>query len=171
MQMSGLLFATLLAFFISLNLITLPAFATDKSKPSEPQSVDVIDWELAMERMKGLSQMGYHPFLMPLIMENRDFIELTRDQVSTFMKWRNKNRVSLLHTMNKIIYERNKFHQLSLDPMTSEEVLKTKQEEIFKLHKKVLAYQLSCRRNILDTFTDEQWDNFRFVLSENGYEL
>jgi hypothetical protein len=35
----------------------------------------------------------------------------------------------------------------------------------------VLEYQLSCRRNILDTFTEAQWDEFRFVLTENGYEL
>lgn len=50
-------------------------------------------------------------------------------------------------------------------------MLLAKQNEIFKLHKKVLEYQLSCRRTILDTFTDDQWDNFRFVLIENGYVL
>jgi hypothetical protein len=150
------------------------AYAEDGSGLVSKQQIeafDVIDWKVAIERMKKLSQFGYHPFLMPLIMENSDFIELSKDQIKTFKKWRDKNRVPLLHAMNKIIYERNKFQKISLNPHTSEEVLRTKQEEIFKLHKKVLEYQLSCRRNILDTFTEEQWDNFRFVLNENGYEV
>ena len=132
---------------------------------------DVIDWGLAKERMKMLSQMGYHPFLMPLIMENRDAIGLSNEQIRVFRAWRSKNRVPLLHAMNQIIHERHVFQRISLNPRTSEEVLLAKQEEIFKLHKKVLKYQLSCRRNILDTFTEEQWDEFRFVLTESGYEL
>ena len=73
--------------------------------------------------------------------------------------------------MNRIIQERVAFNRISLNPRTSEEVLRAKQQEIFKLHKKVLEYQLSCRRNILDTFTDEQWEEFEFVLTENGYDL
>ena len=115
--------------------------------------------------------MGYHPFLMPLIMKNRDFLELTDDQTKSFMAWRDKNRAHLLKTMNKIIEERNLFYKLSLSPNTREEVLLAKQSEIFKLQREVLKYQISCRRNILDTFTNEQWDNFRFVLTENGFEI
>lgn len=149
-------------------------YAADAEIQPNDQAVSeagVIDWELAKKRMKSLSQVGFHPFLMPLIMENRDFIELTKEQTAIFMAWRNKNRVPLLHLMNRIIAERNLFHKLTLSPDTSDEVLLTKQEEIFKLHKKVLKYQLSCRRNILDQFTEQQWDSFRFVLSENGYEI
>ena len=65
----------------------------------------------------------------------------------------------------------NLFHKLSLRKDTSEDVLRAKQEQIFKLQRKVLELQLSCRRHILDTFTEQQWDNFRFVLTENGYEI
>jgi hypothetical protein len=133
--------------------------------------LDLIDWDLAKQRMALLSQLGYHPFLMPLIMENRDVIGLSNDQVRVFRNWRNRNRVPLIHAMNEIIRERSEFQRIALNPRTAEEVLLAKQNEIFKLHKKVLKYQLSCRRHILDTFTDEQWDNFRFVLIENGYVL
>lgn len=133
--------------------------------------LDLIDWDLAKQRMAMLSQLGYHPFLMPLIMENRDAIGLSNEQVRVFREWRNRYRVPLIHTMNQIIAERVAFQKIALNPRTSEEVLLAKQNEIFKLHKKVLDYQLSCRRTILDTFTDEQWDNFRFVLTENGYVL
>ena len=141
------------------------------STENPEQDLDVIDWNLAKERMLLLSQLGYHPFLMPLIMENRDLLGLTDKQIRIFMDWRNKYRVPLIHTMNQIISERVKFQQISLNPKTTEEVLFAKQAEIFKLHKKVLKYQISCRRNILDTFTDDQWDSFRFLLVENGYVL
>jgi hypothetical protein len=151
-----------------LAFLSLRAGAVENSAKSD---LELIDWDLAKKQMAMLSQMGYHPFLMPLIMENRDVIGLSNDQVKVFREWRNKYRVPLLHAMNKILQERIAFQRISLNPDTREEVLYAKQEEIFKLHRKVLKYQLSCRRNILDTFTDEQWEGFRFVLIENGYSL
>ena len=166
-------YSSLFLFLLSLSFIPSGSAqeALTSAEKATMESFDVIDWKIAFARMKKLSQIGFHPFLMPLIMKNSDFIELTDEQIKIFKDWRNKNRVPLLHAMDKIIAERSLFHKLSLSPNTAEEVLITKQQEIFKLHKKVLKYQLSCRRNILDTFTEEQWDNFRFVLAENGYEV
>ena len=138
---------------------------------TQHNDLEVIDWELAKERMALLSQLGYHPFLLPLILENRDMLGLNEKQLHDFKEWRSKYRVPLIHTMNQIIQARVAFQRIALDPETTEEVLLAKQEQIFKLHRKVLKYQLSCRRQILDTFTEEQWDNFRFLLTENGYVL
>lgn len=149
-------------------LTWLSAAAVEDARNTD---LDLIDWDLAKQRMATLSQLGYHPFLMPLIMENRDVIGLSNAQVRVFRDWRSKYRVPLIHAMNRIIRERVEFQRIALNPRTAEEVLLARQDEIFKLHKKVLKYQLSCRRSILDTFTDEQWDNFRFVLTENGYVL
>jgi hypothetical protein len=147
------------------------AGAAVAAEDSAKGDADPIDWAKAKKQMAMLSQMGYHPFLMPLIMENRDAIGLSNAQVKVFREWRSKYRVPLIHAMNRIIQERTAFQRISLNPKTSEEVLRAKQEQIFKLHQKVLEYQLSCRRNILDTFTDEQWEEFRFVLTEHGYDL
>jgi hypothetical protein len=155
-------------FLAQFSLWITPAIASEAQKENE---LELIDWGKAKKQMKMLSQMGYHPFLMPLIMENRDAIGLSNEQVKVFRDWRNKYRVPLIHAMNRIIQERVAFQRISLNPRTSEEVLRAKQQEIFRLHKKVLEYQLSCRRNILDTFTDEQWEEFQFVLTENGYDL
>lgn len=155
-------------------LLSFCIFGAAPAIAQESQSKDVldtIDWKLAKERMALLSQLGYHPFLMPLIMENRDMLGLTNDQVKAFKDWRNKYRVPLIHTMNQIIKERVAFQRIALSPDTTEEVLLAKQAEIFKLQRKVLKYQISCRRNILDTFNEEQWDSFRFLLIELGYEL
>ncbi|MBF0266620.1 MAG: hypothetical protein HQL46_15265 [Gammaproteobacteria bacterium] len=134
-------------------------------------SIDEIDWKTLDKKMKKLSPLGFHPFLMPLIMDNRDAIGLTKEQIKDFKDWRNKNRVQVMNVMNKILKLRNEFLRLSLSPNVSNTVLEAKQEEIFKLHRKVLKYQLSCRRNILDNFNEEQWDNFYFVLGENGYDI
>ncbi|MCB1773186.1 MAG: hypothetical protein KDI88_06180 [Gammaproteobacteria bacterium] len=149
----------------------LPLLASSSEQQGAASASDGIDWEVARQRMSMLSQMGFHPFLMPLIMENRDAIGLENEQIKTFRAWRSKNRVPLIHTMNEIIRARAEFQRIALNPKTREEVLYAKQEEIFRLHRKVLKYQLSCRRNILDTFDNEQWDNFRFILTENGYVL
>jgi hypothetical protein len=157
--------------WLSAGLLVLACGAAVAAEDSANSDLDLIDWDLAKERMSMLSQMGYHPFLMPLIMENRDVIGLSNDQVRVFREWRNKYRVPLIHAMNSIIQERVAFQRIALNPRTSNEILLAKQNEIFKLHEKVLAYQLSCRRTILDTFSDEQWDNFRFILTEAGYVL
>jgi hypothetical protein len=159
------------AVFVAVMLLGGPANADENVEPASKADPDLIDWDLASQRMKMLSQMGYHPFLMPLIMDNRDIIGLSNEQVRVFRDWRNKYRVPLIHLMNRIIEERIAFQRIALNPRTSEEVLRAKQSEIFRLHERVLHYQLSCRRAILDTFDDEQWDNFRFVLIENGYTL
>ena len=163
------IYATTRWVFICILLMCFGQLAAEEETVQD--ELDVIDWDLARERMALLSQLGYHPFLLPLVMENRDMLGLTKDQVNTFKEWRNKYRVPLIHTMNQIISARVAFQRIALDPETSEEVLLAKQEEIFKLHEKVLKYQLSCRRHILDTFTEEQWDNFHFLLTENGYVL
>lgn len=163
-----------LAVCVIVSLLALSSsFSTTaiSAQVAEKNELDSIDWGKAKKQMEMLSQMGYHPFLMPLIMENRDAIGLSNEQVKVFRNWRNKYRVPLIHTMNRIIQERIAFQRISLNPRSSEEVLRAKQQEIFKLHKKVLEYQLSCRRNILDTFTDEQWEEFQFILTENGYDL
>lgn len=80
-----------------------PGAAQNEQQPTDGTAVssdfDVIDWGLAKKCMKMLSQMGYHPFLMPLIMENRDAIDLSNEQVRVFRKLRSKYRVPLMHSM------------------------------------------------------------------------
>ena len=163
-----------LLLLVSFLLIFSSAQAQEGLAEQQPlltHNIDVIDWKTATQRMKKLSPLGFHPFIMPLIMLHRDALDLTPEQMATFIKWRNKNRVPLLHIMDKIIYERNLFNKLALSPHTSEALLEAKQAAIFKLHERVLKYQLSCRRHILDSFTEDQWESFKFVLSEEGYEF
>lgn len=143
-------------------------WAHDDNLQSE---VDAIDWNLMAKQASTLSKLGYHPFLMPLIMKNRDTLDLSKAQVKSFMEWRSRYRVAMIHNMNQIIKKRLAFEKLALRQDTSNDVLKAKQTEILKLHRKVLLLQLSCRRTILENFTEEQWDSFKFVLSEAGFDV
>ena len=41
------------------------------------------------------------------------------------------------------------------------------QSDIQELQVQLLKIKLSCRELIMTTFTDEQWDNFAFIISDN----
>ena len=39
--------------------------------------------------------------------------------------------------------------------------------DIISLHKKLIKIKLSCRKMLVDSFTEEQWDNFAFAVADN----
>jgi hypothetical protein len=55
----------------------------------------------------------------------------------------------------------------SLSPDVSNEHLLASQSEIQELQRQLLKIKLSCRELIMTTFTDEQWENFAFVVADN----
>ena len=55
----------------------------------------------------------------------------------------------------------------SLSPGISNERLIALQARIQELQQQVLEIKLSCREIIMTTFTDAQWENFAFVVSDN----
>ena len=69
--------------------------------------------------------------------------------------------------MNKIIEKMVQFRVESLSPDISGEQLLAFQAEIQELQRELLKIKLSCREIIMSTFTDEQWENFAFVISDN----
>lgn len=128
----------------------------------------IQDLELQLER---LSKVNFHPNLLPIILKNQDYIELTPEQVDTFTAWREENAKSMVATMNAIIVKRIEFEEAALYRGVSAMTLREKQEEIFRLHRKLLDYKLSCRENIVKTFTEPNWDSFLMVLGEEGFPI
>jgi hypothetical protein len=41
------------------------------------------------------------------------------------------------------------------------------QHQLFKLQEEVLAYKLSCRQNILQTFSPKQWDALQLIMADH----
>jgi hypothetical protein len=149
----------LVAFF----LISSAVMAKhDSDHPLTPD-----DWNEVMEKVMLLENTGLLPTLLPVIMRNRDTLQLTDEQTSAFRNWRKKNYVNVINIMNEIVERKVQFRVEALTPDTPESRLFALQSEIQELQRELLRIKLSCRKLVMTTFTDEQWSNFAFVVSDN----
>jgi hypothetical protein len=131
------------------------------------QSLSAENWKDVMDKVDLLEPSGLMPMLMPTIMLNRDTLQLTDEQVNRFRAWRKKNYTNMVNVMNEIIGKMVQFRIASLSPEITNERLIVLQSEIQELQRQALVIKLSCRKLIMTTFTDEQWYNFAFVVSDN----
>jgi len=125
------------------------------------------DWKEVSKEVNLLEPSGLMPMLMPTIMLNRDALQLTDEQVNTFRAWRKNNYTHMVNIMNEIIGKMVQFRSESLSPDVSDQHLRASQSEIQDLQRQLLKIKLSCRQLIMTTFTDEQWENFAFIVSDN----
>jgi hypothetical protein len=125
------------------------------------------DWKAVMNKVDLLEPSGLMPMLMPIIMLNRDALQLTDEQVNVFRTWRKNNYTHMVNVMNEIIEKMVQFRIDSLSPDVSNKYLLASQSEIQELQRQLLKIKLSCRELIITTFTDEQWENFAFVVADN----
>ena len=145
-------------FFISTTALA-------KHNSDHPLTAD--DWKEVMNKVVLLEDPGLMPMLLPIIMGNRDALQLTDEQVNLFSSWRKKNYTNMVNLMNIIIEEKVQFRIESLSPRIASDRLLSFQSEIQELQRQLLKIKLSCRENLMTTFTDEQWDNFAFIVSDN----
>ncbi|UCB53718.1 MAG: hypothetical protein JSW45_07005, partial [Thiotrichales bacterium] len=110
--------------------------------------------------------INYLPSMLPVILENRDFIGLTDDQVSTLEQWRAHNREPMLSTMKLVASKRVELKRAALSPTVSSARLMQMQNEIFRLQREILEYKLSCRDHVVRTFNNENWTSFFMVLAD-----
>ena len=118
------------------------------------------------KKLELLDRISYHPSLLPIIMQNKDFLELTPDQLKRLTEWRKKNAPAMLEKMEEVAKGRIDFVERSLNPKTTQQDLVREQHHLFKLQEEVLAYKLSCRENILHTFTPKQWDALQLIMAD-----
>ena len=95
-----------------------------------------------------------------------DAIGLNQKQIKAFTDWRVEVAPKMILLMKTIAIERLKFQQKSLNPSITAKQLIDYQSQIFKLHKKLLMMKLKCRKVLTSSFTEEQWENLFFILSE-----
>jgi len=141
--------------------------ATAQARHSSDHPLSAEDWKEVMSKVDLLEPSGLMPMLMPTIMLNRDTLQLTDEQVNAFRAWRKKNYTHMVNVMNEIIEKMVQFRIESLSPEVSSEHLLAFQSEIQELQRQLLKIKLSCRELIMATFTDEQWENFAFVVADN----
>jgi hypothetical protein len=142
--------------------VLLFALVTSNAAPAAGISDDSqLERQLSL-----LDKISYHPSLLPLIMHNIDYLDLTADQQQRLLDWRENNAPAMLQKMKEVAQGRIDFIDLSLSPATSSETLKQQQRRLFRLQEEVLSYKLECRQNILETFTPDQWDALLFILAD-----
>jgi hypothetical protein len=152
-----------LGIFSVFFLICTTALAKHNSDhPLSPE-----DWNEVKDKVELLETAGLMPTLLPVILSNRDALQLTDKQVSAFRAWRKKNYTNMVNIMNEIIEKMVEFRVQSLSPSISGEKLLAFQSDIQELQVQLLTIKLSCRELIMTTFTDEQWDSFAFIISDN----
>jgi hypothetical protein len=125
------------------------------------------DWKEVMEKVVLLEDSGLMPTLLPVIMRNRDMLELTAEQVDAFRSWRKKNYTHMVNVMNEIIETSVQFRVAALSPHVSSDHLYVLQSDIQELQRQLLKIKLSCRELVTTSFTDEQWENFAFVVADH----
>jgi hypothetical protein len=124
------------------------------------------EWLIVKGRIELLDSLNYMPTVLPTIMRNRDVLQLTDQQIKFFRDWRKQHYGNMVKTMNEIIEKRVAFKKGALDPKTSSDELLEMQNDILVLQKKLLEIKLTCRNMLVNTFTEEQWDNFAFAVAD-----
>jgi hypothetical protein len=143
------------------NVLLLVVTTTNVALSTTQTDMGELDKKLEL-----LDRISYHPSLLPIIMQNRDFLELTPDQLKRLYEWRKKNAPAMLEKMEEVAKGRIDFVERSLNPKTSEAELVREQHHLFKLQEEVLSYKLSCRQNILQTFTPKQCDALQLIMED-----
>ena len=140
---------------------------TALAKHSSDHPLSPEDWDDVKEKVELLESAGLMPTLLPVILSNRDALQLSDKQVSAFRAWRKKNYTNMVNIMNEIIEKKVEFRVESLSPSVTGDRLLALQAELQQLQIQLLKIKLTCRELIMSTFTDEQWDNFAFIISDN----
>lgn len=73
----------------------------------------------------------------------------------------------MINLLSEILEKKVQFRVEALSPSVTGEHLIALQAKIQELQQQLLKLKLSCRELVITTFTDEQWENFAFVVSDN----
>lgn len=120
-----------------------------------------------MERVSLLDNAALIPSLLPVIMSNRDALELSEEQLARFTHWRKEHYITMVNIMNEVIAKRIQLRIESLTPSVSDAYLIAFHDDIQRLERELLKLRLSCRSIVMETFTQEQWETFEFIVADD----
>jgi hypothetical protein len=153
--------------YLGLFLAFLFICTTAQAKHDSNHPLTAEDWKEVMDKVVLLEGSGLMPTLLPVIMRNRDTIGLSQEQLNAFRTGRKINYTNMVNIMNEIIEKMVQFRVESLSPHVKNDRLLASQSDIHDLQRQLLKLKLSCRELVMTTFTDEQWENFAFVISDD----
>lgn len=149
-------------------LLGYPLFiAPANAKHNSDHPLSDEEWEEVMGKISLLNEAVFIPSLLPVIMRHRDALQLTEEQLGRLYNWRKDHYVEMVNIMNAVIEKKVQFSIESLSNTTTEARLLVFQQEIHQLQRELLKIRLSCRAILMETFTDEQWENFEFIVADD----
>ena len=119
-----------------------------------------------LSTVEQLDKISHLPSLLPVILENKDFIGLSDKQVAELDRWRDQSATPMLAAMKEIARKRIAIKEAAISPTVSSARLQQMQNEIFRLQREVLQYKLSCRDHIMQTFDNENWASLFMLLAD-----
>ena len=153
--------------YLGIFIVSIFFWSTSQAKHNSDHPLTASDWKEVMGKVVLLEDAGLMPTLLPVIMRNKDTLELTDEQVSAFRSWRKENYTHMVNVMNEIIEKSVQFRVAALSPNITSDHLYALQSEIQELQRQLLMIKLSCRELVTTSFTSEQWENFAFVVADN----
>ena len=73
----------------------------------------------------------------------------------------------MVNLMNGIVEQRLAFKQAALSQDTPSDELLVMQKQVLSMQEELLRLKLSCRDVLMDSITEEQWENFVFIVSDD----
>ncbi|MCG6937452.1 MAG: hypothetical protein LJE83_04685 [Gammaproteobacteria bacterium] len=145
-------------------LFTISVFLMAQFAIAE-QTVDQIrpDLDNVIQKLENSNSL---PKLLPIIIDNKDFIGLTQTQVDELVEWQKTNKAAMVTAIRNIANKRNEMNQAALSAGVSSSRLIQMQKEIIRIQREITEYKLSCREHILRTFNDGNWINFFMVMAD-----
>jgi hypothetical protein len=128
------------------------------------QTIDQVRFDLDNVIQK-LDNINSLPELLPVIIDNKDFIGLTHTQVDELVEWQKTNKAAMVAALRNIANKRNKMYQAVLTRSVTSSRLTQMQKAITRIQHEITAYKISCREQILRTFNNENWINFFMVMA------
>ena len=153
--------------YLGLFLAFLFICTTAQAKHDSNHPLTAEDWKEVMDKVVLLESSGLMPTLLPVIMRNKDTLELNEEQINSLRAWRKKNYTNMVNVMNEIIEKSVQFRVAALSPRITSDDLYVLQSEIQDLQRQLLKIKTSCRELVTTSFTDTQWENFAFVVADN----
>ena len=134
------------------------------AEPGHAETLSEADWERLGQRVTLLDRIAFIPSLLPVIMKNRQALDLSDAQVEAFRAWYRRHYQEMVDLMNAIIARRFELSKAALDPRIDSARLLADQQVILRMQEDLLRLRLSCRELMVNSFTAEQWSDFAFVL-------
>jgi hypothetical protein len=149
---------------LSVLALMIPLAGAAERLPPSPLST--AQWEELGDRVRLLDRVTYIPSLLPVIMKNREALDLSEAQIEVFRSWRKDHYERMVELMNEVIQRRIALSRAALDPTSQGAQILAEQQVLVGLQQDLLRLRLSCRDLVITTFTSEQWGRFAFILED-----